>query len=409
VRGTARSNLPAQGVVALQLAVTTSVANLVLDAGEHTPVSGTLTIDGAAPTTAPGCGSFSEGARVTFLAGDTVAAFASMSCNGPFTYAVNLPPGTYKVSARSLFNSGINEPNFQYNDLPPLVVGTTPITYNVDVPVVDVTGTLKLGGQAPVEDPGCTGNAAFVSFGTTGVPVPCGSNFTFGPVRLVPGTYGVNVGSSMSNLPSNAFAALTVPPQGGPVVVDVPPEYELRLAFTINGATPDDGGCTSGEVGRVDVRSATLYTGFGIQCGTNFETSLRLPADAYEVDTYAALGRDFPLYSHPTPITLQADTSVTIDIPTRPVSGQITINGAVPVETAACTDGLDVAEVAFYNARTVSTSSRTSKIACGAGFTFGPVELAHGVYRVTVRPLGSPARSNLPTSEYVAIPRFEVQ
>jgi len=54
-------------------------------------------------------------------------------------------------------------------------------------------------------------------------------------------------------------------------------------------------------------------------------------------------------------------------------------------------------------------TARTSKIACGAGFTFWPIELAHGVYRVTVRPLGSPARSNMPTSEYVVIPRFEVE
>ena len=200
-----------------------------------------------------------------------------------------------------------------------------------------------------------------------------------------------------------------MPPQGGPVVIDVLPEYELGLKFTINGATPDDGGCTSGEVARINVRSATLSSQFPLTCGTNYEASVRLPAGTYEVVTGPALGRDFPIYTTPTPITLQADTSVTIDIPTRPVSGQIMVNGAVPTETAACTDGLDVAEVAFYDARTLSVTARTSKIACGAGFTFGPIELAHGVYRVTVRPLGSPARSNLPTSEYVVIPRFEVE
>lgn len=408
VRGTAHSNLPAQRVVALNFAVTASVANLVFEAGEQTPVSGTLTIDGAAPTTAPSCETFNEGARVTFFAGDTVAAFANMSCNGPFTYAVNLPPGTYRVTARSIFNSGINEPNFQYSDLPPLAVGTTPVVYDVDVPLVDVTGALKLGGQTPVEDAGCTGNAASILFGLTSVPVPCGSGFMFGPIRMVPGTYGVNVGSSQSNLPANASVAVTVPPQGGPVVIDVAPEYELRLKFTVNGVTPDDGGCTSGEVARVNVHSATLSSQFPLTCGTNYETSLRVPAGSYEVDTYPSLSRDFPIYTHPTPITVQADTSVTIDIPTRPVSGQIMINGAVPVETAACTAGLDVAEVVFYNARTLASNWRATKIACGAGFNFGPIELAYGVYRVAVRPVGT-GRSNLPTSEYVVIPRFEVQ
>jgi hypothetical protein len=202
-----------------------------------------------------------------------------------------------------------------------------------------------------------------------------------------------------------------VPPQGGPVVLDVKPAHTLHVKLLVDGATPDDGGCTSGEVARLDVRSVApgLYSSVGIPCGANFEASVSLPDGDYTLETSSAGASNVPLYTAPQAVALHADTDITLDIPTRMVMGQIAVNGVVPTETAACTAGLDVAEVRFTSAYTVGGRVTTATIPCGAGFAFGPLALASGVYRVSVRPLGSPARSDLPSSEVVAIARFEVE
>lgn len=410
VRGTAHSNLPAARLVLPALHVAASIDGLVLDAGEQAMVSGTLTIGGAAPTTAPTCQTYYEGARVSFFKGDTLVAFASMPCDGPFTYAVRLPPDTYTVRARSVFYSGITQPSFDYGELPPIVVGAAPVTYDVDVPLVDVTGTLTLGGQPPTEDASCIGNAANLSIGLRAIAVPCQGDFHFGPAPFVPGTYSVSVGGLPgTDLPTSAVATLVVPPQGGPVVLDVRPEHTLRVKLLVDGATPDDGGCTSGEVARLDVRSVApgLYASVGVACGADFEASVVLPDDDYTLETGPGAS-NVPLYTSPQVVALHADTSVTLDIPTRSVMGQLTMNGAAPTETAACTAGLDVAEVRFTSAYSTGGRAMVATIPCGAGFAFGPLALAPGVYRVAVRPLGSPARSDLPASEVVAIPRFAV-
>ena len=88
---------------------------------------------------------------------------------------------------------------------------------------------------------------------------------------------------------------------------------------------------------------------------------------------------------------------------------EIKVDGAVPTETAGCTAGIDVARVDFYNARNPFLGIPvTTMVKCGTSFEFGPLGLTPGIYRVNVKALGS-GLSNLPTTEFIAIPRFEVE
>jgi hypothetical protein len=191
--------------------VNAAQSNVALDV-KTVPVSGTVTLNGAAPVPLPNCNNYygELEVRLTETAyGYTFSQWTPCGSNA-FSFA-GVYPGTYKVE---VVGGGSNVPGAWYVANPALDVSAAQSNVALDVKTVSVSGTVTLNGNAPVPLPNCNNyygevEVRFIeiTYGyTLSQWIPCATN-AFN-VTLYPGTYRVEVAGGGSNVPGAWYVAV---------------------------------------------------------------------------------------------------------------------------------------------------------------------------------------------------------
>ncbi len=254
-----------------------NLASLVLDVPVPPlhAVSGRLTRNGATPMLQTACSyvdqnivslSFEHATDSRFNTGASVRC-ESATASSMFRFAVDLYPGTYKVTVQrpDSYDVPSNLPRWSTVVNPAFVVSGPQSNVTLDVPVPPlhaVSGRLTRNGATPMLETACSyvdQNIVSLSFEhatdarfNTGASVRCesataSSMFRFA-VDLYPGTYKVTVQRPDSyDVPSNLPRWATVvnpafvvsgPQSNVTLDVPVPPLHAVSGRLTRNGATP---------------------------------------------------------------------------------------------------------------------------------------------------------------------------
>ncbi len=413
VRGSS-SNLPEVDFVALpSLAVMANQTGLMLDVKTF-DVAGTVTLNGAQPTST--CGS-ADRAYVDFTEAAKGYTFAvPVPCNGtttPFTFSGKVFQGTYKVSVRG---SSSNLPTVAFDVSPSLAISAHQTGMMLDVKTFDVSGTITLNGAQPTSTCG-SADRAYVDFAETtkgyrlSIPVPCNGTttpFTFS-AKVFPGTYGVAVRGGSSNLPTVPFevlGSLAVTANKTALLLDVK-TFDVSGLVTLNGAQPMST-CGSADRAYVTFADATKGYSFSIPVPCNgtttpFAFSGKVYQGNYKVSVRGG-SSNIPTVAYEVLASLAVNanpSALMLDVKTFDVTGFVTLNGAQPTSTCGSADRAyveftDWGRGYIFDIPVPCNGTTTP-------FTFsGKVYL--GTYRVSVR--GS--SSNLPTVPYVVVDRLAV-
>ncbi len=290
-----------------------------------TAVSGTITLNGASGAGKDG----KANVRLRNASGDDVL-LGSTAATGPYTALVM--PGTYDLYY-IVDSSGTGVPPNTVAKLQTgIVVGSSPLALNIDVPAATVSGMFTLNGTTvpPVNGWGgalqlrnAAGDSAIVAVKT--------GTFTS---LVIPGTYDLYYSSvlgSSAAIPSNILAkvrtGIVIAAGTQTLNVDVP-------ATVVSGALTIGGAAVPSTTG---VAALSLQNAAGDQAGltttiTGTFSQLVVPGtyDLYYGTSGAAAnlpGNQLvkvrsAIVVPPSPLTLD------IDVPVTPVSGTITVNGA---------------------------------------------------------------------------------
>jgi uncharacterized alpha/beta hydrolase family protein len=248
------SNLPDRSYVAnSSLVVQSNTSGVVLDVPTEN-VAGTVTLNGAAPKlNASACSDYADpsnvtAATVTLVENTHGYQFAfPITCGATsFSFSESIFPGTYTATVAG--NDGtIDDLNVLLSNLPDrayvanssLVVQSNTSGVILDVPTVDVAGTVTLNGAAPklnasacsdYADPSNVTAATVTLVENTyhyqfGFPITCSAtSFSFSG-SIFPGTYTATVAGNdgtiddlnvlLSNLPDRSYVAaagIVIPP-----------------------------------------------------------------------------------------------------------------------------------------------------------------------------------------------------
>jgi hypothetical protein len=237
------SNIPTAAYVANpSLALTTSQSNVALNVQSVT-VSGTVTVNGAAPVATVSCNDDYGIAEVTFIETTYGYEFTAIVPCANNAWTATVYPGTYKVSVTGEYS---NLPTAAYVANPTLALTTSQSNVALDVQSVTVSGTVTVNGAAPVATVSCNddyGVAEVTLVETTygyefTAIVPCANNSW--TATVYPGTYKVSVTGEYSNVPTAAYVAnpsLALTTSQSNVVLDVQ-SVAVSGTVTVNGAAP---------------------------------------------------------------------------------------------------------------------------------------------------------------------------
>jgi hypothetical protein len=176
-------------------------------------VSGTVTLNGAAPTPTSACGSSSFTSAVVTLTEKTYGYTFSLDvpCTSN-TWSTSLFPGTYRATVQGYAS---NIPSAAYVASASLALTSSQTNIDLDVKTVTASGTVTINGATPTPTSAC-GSSSFTSavvtltettYGYTfSLDVPCTSNAW--STSLFPGTYRATVQGYASNIPSAAYVAV---------------------------------------------------------------------------------------------------------------------------------------------------------------------------------------------------------
>ena len=237
--------------------------DLALDV-ETVEVAGAVTLDGEVPRELPDCTPKNNdvAAHIVFRETTHGYTFEALSrCGSGHTFGpTQVFPGTYTVDVYGDSPLETDLPSVPYVVEPSLDVFADRLGLAFDVPTANVAGTITLDGAVPVDQPDCVPAdeaAAHVLFReptlgyTFTMPSFCGSDYTFGPAAVYPGTYIVEVygdAASKTDLPDDLFVAdpaLSVSADRLDLVLDVQ-TVDVAGSITLNGAVPTDlEGCSS--------------------------------------------------------------------------------------------------------------------------------------------------------------------
>jgi len=373
-------------------------------------LSGRVTLNGVAPTrtctsASPATLRFVDAARGYNLA-------IAVTCDAAFTFAGQVYPGTYRVTAVGTTYSNLPRDS-EYVVDPAFVVGADRAGLAFDVRTHQLSGRVTLNGVAPTRT--CTSaSPATLRFvdATRGynlaIAVTCDAAFSFAG-QVYPGTYRVTaVGTTYSNLPRDSEyvvdPAFVVGGDRTGLAFDVR-THNVTGRITLNGAAPTRT-CTSAS--PATVRFVDAARGYNLAlaaaCDTAFSFAGQVYPGTYRVTvvgtTYSNLPRDSEYMVDPAFVVGGDRTGLAFDVRAVLVSGTITLNGRMPTRT--CTSA-SPATVRFVDA--TRNYDMALAAACDAGFSFAGL-LYPGTYRVSV--VGT-TYSNLPRdSEYVALPALVV-
>ncbi|MEM6954324.1 MAG: hypothetical protein AAF645_01510 [Myxococcota bacterium] len=384
-------------------------------------VSGRVRIDDAPPTPTDLCSPGREGARVIFLS-DAVNFDARLDCDGDFTFERTIAPGTYTLVVQTRLSFVEERVNFR--GFPELTVADgDSVELDLNVELVTVSGQVRVAGAVPEGE--CDTNAGTV-IGPGSSPIRC-PDYRFGPITFPRGMARFTVRPLQGGpLPEqtagqNFFVDMDIDADTDDLILDMPNLANVSLGFTLNGASPVEIECNDNPDGAA---AAAVYSGLpspnvtslAIPCGADFETTASVFPGTYAFGVRSSPRSNLPPVVGET-IAITGEASVTVDIRTRTVSGQVRVGGALPTE-GECEAGDLLAAVEFINVRPVFGSLPLDPIAheirCGDGFDYR-VELPLGVYEVRLVPAdedrdGVPDFTNLPAGRFLELfERFEVR
>jgi len=202
---------PGYGSVKLRTGIVVSGASMTLNADiPATPVSGKVTIGGATISNfADGVGLFS----LVSAGGDN----ARLTTTMPGSYSTLVIPGTYDLRYE-VSHPGPAIPNNSSATIKTgIVVGTAPLTLDIDVPTATVAGVVTVNGAA-ITDPtnqgvgvlellDSSGNRAGIALTSSSVTSPATSAYS---ALVIPGSYEIfyTVYRPGPGVPSNGDADL---------------------------------------------------------------------------------------------------------------------------------------------------------------------------------------------------------
>lgn len=302
----------------------------------------------------------------------------------------------------------------------------------LDVKTVRVAGNVTINGAAPVNlGTACasypTDSKATLTFLEQAkgyrvtVQIPCSSAATAFAADLFPGTYAVNVegtGSANTNLPRASYQAAAAFVVGAPLAGQI---FDVKTVVvsgtvTLNGATPAHVGtaCSSSpglDKARVvfQDKAKSTFISVGIPCSSaSFAYSIVVFPGTYEVRVEGTSFSNLPSTQYPSEAFLaQSQLAVSapiagkvLDVSTVLVSGQLTLNGATPVNAGYYCSSYPAREKARVDFIEKAKGYRLSAIVpCSStAFAFSAALFA-GTYDVRVT--GSD-ESNLPQTSYQA-------
>jgi hypothetical protein len=285
-----------------------------------TAVSGTFTVNGTAP---------SFGANNLHLrnANGDDAVLGTVAMSG--TYATVVVPGTYDLyysNASALTGVPVNQSAKLQSGI---VVGSSPVTLNIDVPATTISGTFTINGSSvPPANPGVlllqntTDLSAFVLASSVG---------TYS-TRAIPGTYDLyyRVYSAETGVflyqPTKLQSGIVVGASALTLNVDVP-TATVSGTVTVNGAQVP----AAGGNGRLTLRNATATRPFATTAAGTYSAPV-VPGTYDLYYTAVTVGTGVPSN---TSVKLRSGVvigssaqTLNIDIPATAVTGTIKVNGA---------------------------------------------------------------------------------
>jgi hypothetical protein len=395
------------------------LTDLQLDVKAAVRFTGTLTVNGATPTSTCTTGSratlklVEKGGTRTYL--PTIACGTAM---GAFDFDTAVYPGRYAVSVMSTTSPQLPT---TYLPLTPAEVDLTAETLGLalDLKTIDIGGVVTSNGGAPTQTCTVSSPASVLFTDTTTqvvttVAVPCSTTSPFAFTgKLVPGTYKVEVrGNSLSNLPTVSSLidpAMVLTSSNTALGLDV---RTLRVGgtVTLNGQQPTTT-CSLSSKGTVRLTENTTKAVFNIPIPCNmamgpFSFEGGVFAGTYTVAVLGSYTSNLPgqaVVIDPA-LVVNADVmGLQLDVKAFTVGGSITLNGATP-STSCTTPTTTIATVTFTN---LATQAITSAYAtCAAPQFVFTAQLGQGTYSVKAR--GGYNNTSLPTSSMLVNPSLTV-
>jgi hypothetical protein len=389
-------------------------------------VSGTITLNGAAPTTLPSCNPSPATSKATVHLVDSARGYQfdlPVPCSAAtFAWSGVVFPGSYKmiVSGDSNFSS-LPSQGFVANAA--LDVSADANNLALDVKTASVGGNVTLNGAAPTTAAACTGNDSAAKAtvhlvdATDGylfdLDVPCSSSaFAWGGV-VFPGTYVVSVegDASYSNVPASSFVANAALGVSGNVANQALDVKTVTAAgtVTLNGVMPTST-CpssttyTKAVVHLTDAKSGYQFD-FPITCA---QTDYAWSGDVFP-GTYALTVDGGDGYSNlpRTPFVGNAALAVdhdvsgqAINVQTFTVGGTVTLNGSAPAQTQFCMSSPASTQATVTLTDATNGYAFSFAVPCSSTTLAWSGSVFPGNYRITVA--GQPSYSTLPDSAFVA-------
>jgi len=318
-----------------------------------TKVSGTVTFNGAvADQSAQGQGRL----WLRYASGpDDLGASLGSTAGAGGTFSAFVIPGTYDLYY-SLVSAGTSVPVNRGTKIKGwIVVGSSPVTLNIDIPVTRLSGTITVNGAslAATPDPGQSQLYLFDGTGDAVIagPAPTGAY----SVPLIPGTYAVAYQSVTAGpaLPLNGGIVKTgVGVGSSPATLDIDITAPIvSVVVTVNGG----GGATpivpTGSVTLVNPASneTAILNPSSVSAGSY---SGRVLPGTYDLYWSAGTGVNKPGNVRDkvmSGVVVGTSTlSLTVDLPTGSISGTVMV-GAVSALDFSSLSAARVASLSLYN------------------------------------------------------------
>ncbi|MCU1280068.1 MAG: hypothetical protein JWM53_3614, partial [bacterium] len=389
-------------------------------------VSGTVTLNGAAPTTLPSCNPSASTPKASVRLTDVARGYSfdlPVPCSAStFSWSGVVFPGTYRVSVIGDSNySSLPAQSFVANGQLDIAADAQGVA--LDVKTAPVGGTVTLNSAAPTTLAACSGSPTAAKAtvhlvdATNGyrfdLDVPCSSStFQWGGV-VFPGTYVVSVDgdSSYTNVPATAFianAALAVSGTAANQTLDIKTAH-VAGTVTLNGLMPTST-CPSGSTySKAAVHLSDAKHGyrfdFAVPCSqSDYAWTGAVYPGSYVVTVDGGSGySNLPseaFVANPSLAVANDVSGQALDVKTFTVGGTVTLNGAAPTPTQYCTSYPTSTQATVRLADATKGYSFSFSVPCSSTTLAWTGTVFPGNYTVTVA--GAPSYSTLPDQAFVA-------
>ncbi len=321
-----------------------------------------------------------------------------------------------------------NVPQSSYVGISSLSISANTPNVSIDVPTLNVSGTITVNGTAPTLNSECSSYPSETTANVAFVETTHGYSFTFSSLcgdpnfgfsgTIYPGTYQVSVsGTSWSNVPQSpyvAIASMGISSNTPNIALNVP-TVSVAGSITVNGGTPTlNSQCSSyPSETTANVSFSELTHGYGFTFSSlcsdpNFRFSGTIYPGTYEVSVSGTSWSNVPQATYVAIASLgisSTASNIAVDVPTHTIAGNITVNGAMPTLNSECSSypsetTANVSLVETTHGYSFDLSSLCSDPAFGFSGTIYP-----GTYRISI---SGTSWSNVPQASYTAVDAIDL-